>query len=226
MPIPPARLSVDFASGRDAFIAQTHRFLTLAEQLDDHALLAASRCHGWAVLDVVVHVRAGLDEMLRGITAPTSAQPTVDAASYWTAFAADDADNPIDGILWTRRTASAYRSPHAAVRHLRDTADAVAEAVLQMGDGAVRFQGHVLTVGDFLATWAVELAVHHLDLGRDLDVGGVDPQALGLARRTIEVLLGRTGLDEVAEVNDVDVVLVGAGRKPAMGDGPLHAVLG
>ena len=30
--------------------------------------------------------------------------------------------------------------------------------------GRVAFQGHVLEVRDFLATWVVELALHHLDL--------------------------------------------------------------
>ena len=35
----------------------------------DSDLLAASRCHGWTVLDVVVHVRVGLQEMLGGVVA-------------------------------------------------------------------------------------------------------------------------------------------------------------
>jgi len=47
--------------------------------------------------------------------------------------------------------------------------------------GPVAFQGHVLTSGDFLTTWAVELAVHHLDLGRDLDITPPTPESLAVA---------------------------------------------
>ena len=53
---PVADFSVGTSRARDAFVAQAQRFLGVAEALDDDALLAASRCHGWAVLDVVVHV--------------------------------------------------------------------------------------------------------------------------------------------------------------------------
>jgi hypothetical protein len=38
-----------------------------------------------------------------------------------------------------------------------------------MSPGAVAFQRRVLATG-LAGTWAVELAVHHLDLGRELDL--------------------------------------------------------
>lgn len=81
-------LTVELDQARPAFIEQARAFVAAAEELDDHQLLAASRCHGWAVLDVLVHVRGGLEEMLRGFTAPTADPVTVNAASYWTAWAA------------------------------------------------------------------------------------------------------------------------------------------
>ncbi|HST48505.1 maleylpyruvate isomerase N-terminal domain-containing protein [Jatrophihabitans sp.] len=222
-------LTIDPATAGAAFAEQVTAFLAAVEPLDDRQLLAASRCHGWAVLDVVVHVRGGLEEMLRGCTAPTADPPTADAASYWTA-AADPVD-PVDGILWTRRTASAYSRPRRAVRHLRDAADAVLVATRQWADAEhlagsrVRFQGHVLTAADFLATWAVELAVHQLDLGRDLDVPAPPAAALRLARATVEALLERT---LPGALGDLEVLLLGAGRRavPPELTGLIRPVLG
>jgi hypothetical protein len=124
-------------------------------------------------------------------------------------MAGDPAADSVDGILWTRRTASAYRRPRGAVQHLRATADAVRTAVARMPDGPVAFQGHVLTSGDFLATWAVELAVHHLDLGRDLDVAPPTAESLRLARATVEALAGSP---LPGAWSDRRCVLVGTGR--------------
>jgi uncharacterized protein (TIGR03083 family) len=217
-------LSIDLATARAAFAEQLAAFLAVAEALDDHQLLAASRCHGWAVLDVLVHVRGGLEEMLRGCTAPTDAPPTADAASYWDAADAGSAD-PVDGILWTRRTATAYSRPTRAVRHLRDAAEAVLAAAERLADTSVRFQGLVLTAGDFLATWVVELAVHQLDLGRDLDVPAPPGPALRLARATVEAILGQPLPDSLP---DFQVLLLGAGRRavPPELAGAIRPVLG
>ena len=44
--------------------AQTQAFVTAAESFSEYDLLWASRCHGWSRLDAVVHVRAGLEEMV------------------------------------------------------------------------------------------------------------------------------------------------------------------
>lgn len=223
MVFPPAALTVDQNEARAAFTGQVERFVQTVDGLDDHALLAASRCHGWAVLDVVVHVRVGLEEMLRGATAPTDDAPTVDAASYWSAWAERPGrDDEVGGILWTRRTASAYRRPAGAVDHLRAAADAVLAAALP--PAALRFQGHVITVGDFLATWAVELAVHHVDLGLHLDLAPPTDAALQLTRATIDALLGTP---VPPSLSDLDALLIGAGRVPVPPDLPgLGNVLG
>ena len=214
-------LSVDVARAQHTLAGELEAFVAGVERLDDLALLAPSRCHGWAVVDVVVHVRAGLEEMLRGLTAPTDEAPTVDAATYWSDWAESaHHDDPVDAILWTRRTAGAYRRPSGAVRHLREAADALRDATLPTSD-ALRFQGQVLSVGDFLATWAVEVTVHHVDAAPDLAAGLPTPDALQLTRATVEALL-RTSAP--AGFSDLDVLLVGAGRAPAR-DG-VRSVLG
>jgi hypothetical protein len=106
------------------------------------------------------------------------------------------------------------------VAHLRPTADGLLRAVRATGPGAVRFQGHVLQTGDFLATWAVELAVHHLDIARELDLPGPHPEALRMARETVEALAGELP----AGWTDETAVLVGTGRQPL--DGALREQAG
>jgi hypothetical protein len=202
-------LSVPHRPARRAFTGQLARFVGVVASLDDHRLLTASRCHGWTVLDAAVHVRAGLQEMLEGVTAPTDAQPSRDAASYWAGGVPTDGGDAVDGILWTRRTASAYRRPSTAVRHLQAVADAVHRGVETMADARVAFQGHVLTTGDFLATWAVELAVHHVDLMLHLDLEPPTADALSLTRRTVEALAESA---MPATWSDLQVLLVGTGR--------------
>ncbi|HZA03140.1 MAG TPA: maleylpyruvate isomerase N-terminal domain-containing protein [Propionibacteriaceae bacterium] len=167
--------------------------LAAADGLTDEDLLAPSRCRGWSRLDTLVHVHLGLQEMLLGVVSPTDAEPDVDAVSYWRSDPPgnDDSADAIDQIGYLHRLSSAYRRPGGAVGHLRITAETLAQAVERMPEGRVRFQGHVLDTGDFLATWATELAVHHLDLDLDADAPRPDPGALRLARRTAEALAGR-----------------------------------
>ncbi len=79
-------------------------------------------------------------------------------------------------------------------------------------------------VGDFLATWAVELAVHHVDLGREMDVGQPTPTALLVTRDTVAALIGAP---IPSGISDLDALLIGAGRIPPPADSPaLRAVLG
>ena len=166
--------------------------LAAADRLDDEALLAPSRCSGWSRLNALMHVHLGLQEMLLGVVSPTAAEPDVDAASYWRTDppSNDGSADPIIHIGFLHRFSTAYRRPREAVSHLQVTAETVAGAVERMVPGCVRFQGHALATGDFLATWATEVAVHHLDLDLPDDLPGPDPYALRLARQTAEALAG------------------------------------
>ena len=169
------------AAAASAFREQLATLLRVGTNLDDRALLAASRCHGWAVADVLVHVHFGLQEMLLGTVSATDAAADTDAASYWREAPTDGAD-ALDQVQFARSIASAYRPPTGLMRHVCITADALDRAVAHLDAGTVRFQGRLLT-GDFLATWAVELAVHHLDLGRELDLAPPAPAALNWPAR-------------------------------------------
>jgi hypothetical protein len=201
---------VDHDAAASAFREQLATLLRVATNLDAHALLTASRCHGWTLADVLVHVHFGLQEMLLGALSTTNDAADTDAASYWREEPPDDAD-ALDQTQFARSVAAAYRPPTGLLRHVHITADTLDRAVTRLEAGTVRFQDHLLATGDFLATWAVELAVHHLDLGRELDLAPPDPAALRIARATVEALAGGA---LPASWSDETAVLAGTGRLP------------
>jgi mycothiol maleylpyruvate isomerase-like protein len=201
-------LSYDHATSTDLLRTQLDLFVTAAESYSEHDLLGSSRCHGWSRLDAVVHVRAGLEEMLGVCAAQVDDPPDHDAASYWASFAADDG-HPVPAILWMRRTAAAYQRPEGALRHLRDVAATARIALTRMPDHPVLFQGKTMTSGDFLATWVVELAIHQLDLGEA--AGHPAPGALTVVRRTVEAV---ADVDLPTAWSDEEAALVSLGRVP------------
>ncbi|SDU82159.1 Mycothiol maleylpyruvate isomerase N-terminal domain-containing protein [Microlunatus sagamiharensis] len=203
-------LGVPHGEGRAAFADALEGFRAAVAPLDDHALLAASRCWGWAVVDVVVHVRLGLEELAAGLLAADEREtPTHDAATYWETQ--PPGGGAVDGLLAVRRVAAATRTPRGALGPLDRVSDSLAAAAARLPDRVLAFQGCALTTGDLLATWAVELAVHQLDLGRDLDVAQPRPGVLALARRTLEALLEAP----LPVRDDVDALLLGTGRRSA-----------
>ena len=199
--------------GKTAFLDALQRHLSSVETLDDHQLLAPTRCYGWSVVDLLVHLNLSLQEMSQDFSSTTDREPEVNAATYWLTDLprSDPAADEVDAISFIRRVASAYRRPTGLVRHLRRTADALARAAAQVGPGALVFQDHVMTTGNYFATWAAELAVHHLDLMVALSLEGPTTASLQIARRTVESLLG-SALPETW--SDEEAVLVGWGRTP------------
>lgn len=106
----------------------------------------------------------------------------------------------------TRRTASAYSRPTHALEHLHHVAAGLRLAVPRMPDQPVRFQGHVLSAGDLLATWAVEVVLHQHDLDAPGAAAQLAPDALLIGRRTAEAL------GETLDADDLAVLLAGFGR--------------
>ena len=203
-------LSIDLDDGKQAFEDSVVAFLRTVDGLSDHELFGHSRCHGWLRLDVLTHVLGGWQEMLLGFVRQVGSAPTVDAASYWTAFEQDMADeDPIAVLMTQRRRSDAHPSPAGLRAQLRDVSEAVLHGARTMTDQPRLWQGHVFTAGDFLAIWAVEDAVHHLDL--DVPRDTPPAAALSLCRRTIEALVGTT---LPVAWSDVDAVLAGTGRIP------------
>jgi uncharacterized protein (TIGR03083 family) len=204
-------MHVDHSVAAAAFLGELDLFTSVVSDLSSPDFVAASFCRGWTVGDVIVHVHMALQEMLLGLVTRSSEPPDTDAASYWSASLPtnDDSADRLDNIRFVRLLSSAYRRPTGMVRHLVPTVDGIRAAVPDLPPGALRFQGHVLSTGDFLATWAVELAIHHLDLTRELELPSPDPAASGLTRSTIEALAGSA---LPGSWDDRTVALLGAGR--------------
>ncbi|MEV6847499.1 maleylpyruvate isomerase N-terminal domain-containing protein [Actinoplanes sp. NPDC051411] len=204
-------MHVDHAPAAATFLEELDLFASTVTGLDDDSLVAASHCRGWTVGDVVVHVHLGLQEMLLGLVSVVESAPDTDAGSYWRASLPtnDEAADRLDNVRFVRLLAAAYRRPSGLVRHLLPTVDGVRSAVRALPSGAVRFQGHVLSTGDFLATWAVELAIHQLDLARELTPAPPTAGSLRLTRATVEAL---AGFALPASWDDRTVALLGAGR--------------
>jgi hypothetical protein len=201
-------MQVDHETGRTGFLDALAALRAVADALDDDQLLAASRCRGWTTGDLLVHVHLGLQEMLIGAVSPTDRAPDTDAASYWHTLPPPSGPGQVSHVRFVRLVAAAHRSPTDAVARMRPTVDAIGAVVGGLPGGVVAFQGHALRTGDFLATWAVELAVHHLDLGAELDVPPPAPTGLTLARATVEALAGGT-----LSWDDETTVLLGTGRR-------------
>jgi Mycothiol maleylpyruvate isomerase N-terminal domain len=206
-------LSYDHTTSVGLLREQLAAFVEAAGSFSEYDLLAASRCHGWSRLDAVVHVRAGLEEMVGDCYAHVDEPPSHDAASYWKSFATGDDDDPVPHILWMRRTAAAYNRPSGALQHLRDVAATADHVLGRMPDHAVLFQGKTMTSGDFLATWVVELAVHHLDLGDG--AGPPTDGSLHVVRRTVEAI---ADVDLPSAWSDEEAALVALGRAPLPDD--------
>ncbi|OZM76147.1 maleylpyruvate isomerase N-terminal domain-containing protein [Pseudonocardia sp. MH-G8] len=201
-------MRVEHDVGKAAFLDGLRTLRVAVDDLDDQQLLAPSRCRGWSAVDLLVHVHLGLQEMLLGVVTPAAGAPDTDAAGYWRTLPPPTGADGVSHVRFVRLMASAYRVPTSAVGHLRETAEALAHAAGSLPEGVVAFQGHALTTGDFFATWAVELAVHHLDLGAELVLPPPAPAALTLARDTVEALAGAT-----SPWDDLTTVLVGTGRQ-------------
>lgn len=193
-------------------------FVRAVDGFSEHELLGGSRCHGWSRLEVVAHVIAGWQEMLGGLVSRVDSEPTVDAASYWPAFADDCAEeDPVLTVMSQRRRAATFARPAAATAQLHDVSEALLLGVSCCGEQSLRWQGHVFTPGDFLTVWAVENVVHHLDLICDEPAPA---SGLNLTRLTTEALVGQP---LPAHWTDVEAALIGTGRTPVPADAGVDA---
>jgi hypothetical protein len=183
--------------------------------LDDDQAWTPTGCTGWAVRDLVWHLRA---DAVRGLVAahtPAGRAADCDSVAYWRAWGSDpDADER--NRRMTRVEAGLH--PFAVLRDGCLEAEAAAERALAAlpADLVVATQGHAITAADLASTLAVEATLHHLDLTAHLadDVPPPSPAGLAEVRHVVEALLGR----ELSGWPDLRVAVVGTGRAAATDD--------
>ncbi len=191
---------------------------TVADGLGDAQLMLPSRCAGWAVGDVLYHQLLDARRALRAFASPAAEPPDVDAVSYWREYGPDGSEHDGTGssaaaahARHVRIVASAY-PPGALAWEWRETAAAACRAARACPHPAVATQGHALTTADFIATLAVEAAVHYLDMIAVLPAAPrPDPASLALVR---EVLDGLLGTPMPGDWDDATYALKGTGRVP------------
>ena len=152
---------------------------------------APTGCAGWSVRDLTFHLLMDAQRALVALGTPSSAAPDTDAVSYWRDWR-PDSDRAQNNLRMTRIAASVY--PSFGI--LRDEYVETTRAAAHLAAGAapssaVGTQGHVLRVGDLLATMVVEAGVHHLDLVGGHTGGGPRAATLAVVRDTLDGLLGQ-----------------------------------
>lgn len=169
-----------------------------------------TRCPGWVVRDLVLHLLEDAQRALVALATPVDAHPDRDAVSYWV-DAPGAADPESRGVRALRSMASQCGLGYLTSTYAETTAAVCTLARRTPGQAAVATQNHVLRVDDLLATLVVEAAVHHLDAVVELDRPGPAAAPLAVVRRTLDGLLGRT---VPGEWPDADWALVATGRTP------------
>ncbi|MFY1688883.1 maleylpyruvate isomerase N-terminal domain-containing protein [Plantactinospora sp. WMMB782] len=188
------------------------RITATVDGLADADLHRPTRCRGWFVVDLLLHLVLDAQRALVTFASPAVGPADVNAVSYWLS-----PGDPAEGrhAAWVRRSAAAFDRPRGVVRLWTETAPAAVRAAAATDPlGYVSTQGHVLAVPDFLATLVTEAVVHHLDLTVDLS-GAPEPERDGvaIAVATLDGLLSAEAI-RPADWSDVDYLLKGTGRIP------------
>jgi uncharacterized protein (TIGR03083 family) len=211
---------LDRSAVEDALQGTYQNITTVADGLSDAGLMRPSRCAGWTVGDVLYHQLLDARRALRTFASPSAGPPDVDDVGYWRAYSPDGDYAPggaeaAGHARHVRIVASAY-PPGALAWEWRETAAAACRAARACPHEAVTTQGLVLATADFIATLAVEAAVHYLDLTVGLP-GAPPPDAAGLAlvRRVLDGLLG-TPMS--GDWDDRTYALKGTGRDAVTAD--------
>jgi hypothetical protein len=209
-PAPPA--------AADALAAVYGNITAVTGWLGEAGLMLPTRCAGWVAGDLLYHQLLDARRALATFASPAGGPASVDDVSYWRPYAPRSGEPaalgsaaPAAHARHVRIVAAAY-PPGGLVREWRETSAAACRAARACPHEFVTTQGHVLRTADFMATLAVEAAVHYLDLTVQLPAApAADAASLRLVRRVLDGLLGTavpTGW------TDRDYVLKGTGRIP------------
>ena len=182
---------------------------TIATSLDEQDSWRPTRCTGWTVRELLLHLLGDAQRALVALATPAAGPADRDAVSYWARSTFRD-DPRFRDLRALRIMAGTWELDRLAHTFGETTRAAVRLACRCAPDALVATQDHVLRTDDLVTTLAVEAAVHHLDLVVDLPHRpGPRPEPLALVRRTLDGLLGQPA---PADWPDERWALVGTGR--------------
>jgi hypothetical protein len=186
---------------------------TIVASLEEEDSWLPTRCTGWVVRDLLVHLLGDVRRALVALATPAAGPADRDAVTWWTG--AEPTDDPEFRELRGLRTiASAWNLDDLARTFVETTRAVVTLAGKTPPEALVATHGHVLQVVDLVTTLAVKAAVHHLDLVVELRRPGPRPEPLALVRCTLDALLGYPA---PTDWPDDRWALVGTGRVPPGG---------
>jgi hypothetical protein len=181
---------------------------TISASLEEEDSWRPTRCTGWFVRDLLVHLLGDAQRTLVAMATPAAGPTDRDYVSYWT-----DARLTEDRELRALRTVAGTWELGDLARTFVETTRAVVTLAARTPPDALvaTAEGHVLRSVDLVVTAAVKAAVHHLDLVVDLRRPGPRPEPLALVRSTLDALLGHPAPEDWP---DDRWALVGTGRVP------------
>ena len=180
----------------DALDAECARFTAFLQTLDDGDWQRPTRCTGWVVRDILVHMTTMMETV-----AETCAKPFLDSAPVkdrlrWWDY--DIEQDKVEGAQWVAEASARY--PEGSM--LKAWEAAVASAIpgarnaLAGGDPVVQPGERPILLSEYLATRALEMTIHGMDV-RDAFGLTPDPSSEGIAV-TLGILAGRLGADPAA----------------------------
>ncbi|SDG07965.1 Mycothiol maleylpyruvate isomerase N-terminal domain-containing protein [Lentzea fradiae] len=212
----------------DLFPLALGTLLGAVGELTDDDFDRPSGCEGWLVRDLVCHLVTDAQDVLITLVTPTADPVTHDEVTYWRVSHAP-ADDPLSAL--TVRLAAAYGEPWLLKHHVDDVGQAALRAA-ELADPTLKVStgDMVLCTSGYLGAYVWEWTLHHLDLVAHLPhLEGPPPRALARCRQTLERIAGPFP----SGFSDVDVLLVGTGRRAAtereraeLGDLEIPFVLG
>lgn len=183
-------MQIDRSTAVEALAAEYFRLNEIIGTLRPIELIQSSGCVGWTNADLIFHMLLDAQRALVTLDTPADGSVDRDFVTYWDGFLATDGDSQ-DHARFVRINAASHRDPLTICSRWVGTATAAVRSSRTADVDRVSTQGHILNVGDFVATLVVEAAIHHLDLIRNLS-GRAQPvaSAVSITTATIDGLLG------------------------------------
>jgi uncharacterized protein (TIGR03083 family) len=196
----------------DALAAECARFTTFLQSLRDEDWIRPTRCTGWDVRDVLVHMTTMMQGVERTATEPfLDDDPKKDRLSWWDY---DIEQDKAEGAEWVAEAGTRFPAGSMLSAWEATVAGAIPAALraLSSGDPVAKPGEQPIKLSEYLATRVLEMTIHGMDV-RDALGLEPDPSKEGIAV-THGILAGRLGADPgESGFDEVDFANAATGRR-------------
>lgn len=196
----------------EALDAECARFTAFLQTLPDEDWQRPTRCSGWVVRDILVHMTTMMETVAETCAGPfLDTTPEKDRLRWWDY---DIEQDKAEGAQWVAEAGARYPEDSMLKAWGAAVANAIpaARSALAAGDPVVQPGERPILLSDYLATRVLEMTIHGMDV-RDAFGLGPDPSPEGIAV-TLTILAGRLGADPAAYgFDDADFANAATGRR-------------